>query len=58
MATCFGRRSAIIRPIQNIYRYNRLNTQWDPISFTVKVKNVSLFGIILKIIISEIIPRY
>ena len=37
-ATCFDRKTVIIRPIKNILRYNKLSTQWDPISFTVKVK--------------------
>jgi len=39
MATCFDHKTVIIRPIENIFlRYNKVSTQWDPISFTVKVK--------------------
>ena len=40
MATCFDRQTVIIRPIKNIFKvlYNKVSTQWDPISFTVKVK--------------------
>ena len=38
MATCFDRKTVIIRPINNILRYNKVSTQWNPISFTVKVK--------------------
>jgi len=38
MATFFDRKTVIIRPIKNISKVNKANTQWDPISFTVKVK--------------------
>jgi len=38
MATCFDRKTVIIRTTKNILRYNKLSTQWDPISFTVTVK--------------------
>ena len=39
MATCFDHKTVIIRPVKNIFlRYNKVSTQWDPISFTVKVK--------------------
>jgi len=38
MATCFDRKMVIIRPIKNILRYNKVSTECDPISFTVKVK--------------------
>jgi len=38
MATCFDRKTIIIRPVMNILRYNKLSTPWDPISSTVKVK--------------------
>ena len=39
MATCFDRKTVIISPEKNIFlRYNKVSTQWDPISFTVKVK--------------------
>jgi len=39
MATCLDRKTVIIRPLKNIFvRYNKVSTQWDPISFTVKVK--------------------
>jgi len=38
MATCFDRDTVIIRPIKTFLTYNKVSTQWDPISFTVKVK--------------------
>jgi len=37
-ATCFGRKLAIIRTIQNYNRSNKVCTQWGLISFTVKNK--------------------
>ena len=39
-ATCFDRKTVIIRPIKNIIKVQQSSTQWDPISFTVKVKTV------------------
>ena len=39
MTTCFDRKTVIFRPIKNVsLKYNKLSTQWDPISFTVNVK--------------------
>ena len=38
MATFFDRKTVIIRLIKNIFKVNKVKTQWDPISFTVKVK--------------------
>jgi len=38
MATCFDRKTVIFRPTENILRYNKVSAEWDPISFTVKLK--------------------
>ena len=40
MATCFDRRTVIIRPKKSILRYNTVSTQWDLIQFKEKVKTV------------------
>jgi len=37
-ATCFGCKTAIVRPMQNIYKVQYKSVLWDPISFTIKVK--------------------
>jgi len=35
----FRPKTIMIRPIKNTFlRYNKVSTQWDPVSFTVKVK--------------------
>ena len=38
MATCFDRKTVIIRPVKNIIKVKKVSTEWDPISFTVKAK--------------------
>ena len=38
MATCFDRKRSSSGQYRTFLRYNKVTTQWDPISFTVKVK--------------------
>ena len=38
MATCFDRKRLSTGQQRTVLRYNKVRTQWNPISFTVKVK--------------------
>ena len=38
MATCFDPKRSSSGQYRTFLRYNKMSTQWDPISFTVKVK--------------------
>jgi len=40
LATCFGRKHPSSGQLRTILRYTKNSTQWDPISFTIKLDKI------------------
>jgi len=48
LATCFGRNRPSSGQLRTILRYSKISTQWDTISFTLKLNKVWKFLLVIK----------
>ena len=53
MATCFGRKRSSSGQQKTLLRCNKVSTQWDPISFTVKLQELMSKWVILTFAVNE-----